>query len=157
VLAALAADLGKPPVEAYFELVAVQQEIQLVRKQLRRWMAPRKVAVPASLLPGQAQVIREPLGCVLVVGPWNYPFSLTIQPLVSALAAGNTAVLKPSEHAPATSALIAKLIASAFPAATVQVVEGDGAVAQALLQEVFVVTGLSAESLQPLLEAALNA
>ena len=137
VLAALAADLGKPPVEAYFELVAVQQEIQLVRKQLRRWMAPRKVAVPASLLPGQAQVIREPLGCVLVIGPWNYPFSLTIQPLVSALAAGNTAVLKPSEHAPATSALIAKLIASAFPAATVQVVEGDGAVAQALLQEQF--------------------
>ena len=137
VLEALAADLGKPPVEAWFELVAVQQEIQLVRKHLRRWMSPRKVPVPASLLPGKAEVIREPLGCVLVIGPWNYPFSLTIQPLVSALAAGNTAVLKPSEHAPATSALIAELIAAAFPPHTVQVVEGDGTVAQALLQERF--------------------
>jgi aldehyde dehydrogenase (NAD+) len=137
VLEALASDLGKPPVEAWFELVAVQQEIQLVRKHLRRWMAPRKVPVPASLLPGKAEVIREPLGCVLVIGPWNYPFSLTIQPLVSALAAGNTAVLKPSEHAPATSALIAELIAAAFPPHTVQVVEGDGAVAQTLLQERF--------------------
>ena len=137
VLEALAADLGKPPVEAWFELVAVRQEIQLARKHLRRWMSPRKVPVPASLLPGKAEVIREPLGCVLVIGPWNYPFSLTIQPLVSALAAGNTAVLKPSEHAPATSALIAELIAAAFPPHTVQVVEGDGAVAQALLQERF--------------------
>ena len=137
VLEALASDLGKPPVEAYFELVAVQQELQLVRKKLRRWMAPRKVPVPASLLPGQAEVVREPLGCVLVIGPWNYPFSLTIQPLVSALAAGNTVVLKPSEHAPATSALIAELIAAAFPPSTVQVVQGDGAVAQALLQERF--------------------
>ncbi len=137
VLEALAADLGKPPVEAWFELVAVRQEIQLARKHLRRWMSPRKVPVPASLLPGKAEVIREPLGCVLVIGPWNYPFQLTIQPLVSALAAGNTAVLKPSEHAPATSALIAELIAAAFPPHTVQVVEGDGAVAQALLQERF--------------------
>ena len=137
VLEALASDLGKPAVEAWFELVAVQQEIKLARRQLRRWMAARKVPVPASLLPGQAEVIREPLGCVLVIGPWNYPFSLTIQPLVSALAAGNTAVLKPSEHAPATSALIAELIAAAFPPNTVQVVEGDGTVAQALLQERF--------------------
>ena len=137
VLEALAADLGKPAVEAWFEVVAVQQEIRLARRQMRRWMAPRNVAVPASLLPGRAQVIREPLGCVLVIGPWNYPFSLTIQPLVSALAAGNTAVLKPSEHAPATSALIAELIRAAFPPQTVQVVEGDGAVAQSLLQERF--------------------
>ena len=62
VLEALATDLGKPPVEAYFELVGVRQEIQLARRQLRRWMAPRKVPVPANLLPGHAQVIREPLG-----------------------------------------------------------------------------------------------
>lgn len=137
VLEALATDLGKPPVEAYFELVGVRQEIQLARRQLRRWIAPRKVPVPANLLPGHAQVIREPLGCVLVIGPWNYPFWFSIQPLVSALAAGNTAVLKPSEQAPATSALIAELIAAVFPPTTVQVVQGDGAVAHTLLQERF--------------------
>ena len=137
VLKALASDLGKPPVEAYFELVAVQQEIQLVRSRLRRWMAPRAVGLPVFLQPGRAEVIREPLGCVLVIGPWNYPFLLSLQPLVSALAAGNTVVLKPSEHAPATSALIADLISAAFPPTTVQVVQGDGPVAQALLQERF--------------------
>ena len=137
VLNALASDLGKPPVEAYFELVAVQQEIQLVRSRLRRWMAPRTVGLPVFMQPGRAEVIREPLGCVLVIGPWNYPFLLSLQPLVSALAAGNTVVLKPSEHAPATSALIADLLGAAFPASTVQVVQGDGPVAQALLKERF--------------------
>ncbi|NDG74399.1 MAG: aldehyde dehydrogenase family protein [Synechococcaceae bacterium WB8_1B_136] len=137
VLEALARDLGKPPVEAYFELVAVQQELRLTRRNLRRWMAPRPVAVPLSLQPGRAEVIPEPLGCVLIIGPWNYPFHLTVQPLVSALAAGNTAVLKPSEHAPATAALIGELIAAAFPPSTVQVVQGDGQVAAELLQQRF--------------------
>ena len=134
ILAALAADLGKPPVEAYFEVVAVRQELRLCQRQLRRWMAPRPVPVPLSQRPGQARLLPEPLGCVLIIGPWNYPFSLTIQPLVSALAAGNSAVLKPSEHAPRTSALIAQLVARHLEPAVVQVVEGDGAVASELLQ-----------------------
>jgi aldehyde dehydrogenase (NAD+) len=137
VFEALAHDLGKPEVEAYFELVAVRQEIALVRKRLRRWMAPKRVPVPLSLLPGRAEVIVEPLGCVLVIGPWNYPFLLSLQPLVSVLAAGNTAVLKPSEHAPATAALLERLISAAFEPSTVQVVQGDGTAAAALLQERF--------------------
>jgi aldehyde dehydrogenase (NAD+) len=137
VLEALADDLGKPAVEAYFDLVAVRNELRLCRRQLRRWMQPQRVGMPLTLLPGQAEVIQEPLGCVLIIGPWNYPFQLCVKPLVSALAAGNTAVLKPSEHAPATAALISRLIASAFPDGTVQVVQGDGAVAEALLQERF--------------------
>ena len=137
VLAALASDLGKPAVEAFYELVAVQQELRLCRRRLRGWMAPQRVGLPLSLQPGQAEVLREPLGCVLIIGPWNYPFHLCLQPLVSALAAGNTAVLKPSEHAPATAALIAELIGAAFPPTTVQVVQGDGAAAAALLQERF--------------------
>ncbi|MEI6359926.1 MAG: aldehyde dehydrogenase family protein, partial [Synechococcus sp. ELA619] len=134
VLAALAADLGKPPVEAFFELVAVRQGIRLSRQKLRRWMAPRLAAVPLSLQPGRAETQAQPLGCVLIIGPWNYPFHLLLQPLVSALAAGNTAVLKPSEHAPATAALVAELVARHLDPGVVRVVQGDGQVAQELLQ-----------------------
>ncbi|MEB3275749.1 MAG: aldehyde dehydrogenase family protein [Cyanobacteriota bacterium] len=137
LLAALAADLGKPPLEATMELVAVRQELQLTRRQLRRWMAARPLPTALFLQPAQARQISEPLGCVLIISPWNYPFQLCLHPLVSALAAGNTAVLKPSEHTPATSALLAELIAAQFPAAVVQVVEGDGNTAAALLQERF--------------------
>jgi aldehyde dehydrogenase (NAD+) len=137
VLTALAADLGKPPVEAYYELLTVRKELQLCRSRLKRWMAPTPVAVPLTLQPGQARVMAEPLGCVLIIGPWNYPFHLCLQPVVSALAAGNTVVLKPSEYAPATAALIAELLAEAFPDGTVQVVQGDGGTAAALLQERF--------------------
>ena len=106
VLKALEEDLGKPPTEAFFEVVALLQELKLVRINLRRWMRPRRVPVPLAQRPGRAEVIPAPLGCVLIIGPWNYPFSLTLQPLVSALAAGNTAVLKPSEHATAVAALM---------------------------------------------------
>ena len=137
VLAALAADLEKPPVEAFFELVAIRQELALTRRQLRRWMAPRPVPVPLHLRPGRAETVATPLGCVLIIGPWNYPLQLCLHPLVSALAAGNTAVLKPSEHAPATAALIAELIGSAFPSEHVSVVQGDGAVAARLLEQRF--------------------
>ena len=133
VLDALAADLGKPPTEAFFEIVALRQELKLTKSNLRRWMRPSKVSVPLSLQPGQAQVIREPLGCVLVIGPWNYPFQLTLRPLISALAAGNTAVLKPSEHASSVAALIERLIGSHFEPDVIQVVQGDGQVAADLV------------------------
>ncbi len=137
VLEALAADLGKPPLEASFELVAVQQELKLSRRRLRRWMAPRPVPVDLPLKPGRAYEQAEPLGCVLIIGPWNYPFQLCLHPLVSALAAGNSVVLKPSEHAPRTAALIASAIAEVFPPTIVQVVCGDGKVAAELLEERF--------------------
>ncbi|MEO1003486.1 MAG: aldehyde dehydrogenase family protein [Cyanobacteria bacterium J06638_7] len=137
VLEALAADLGKPPLEASFELVAVQQELKLTRRRLRRWMAPRRVPVDLPLKPGRAFEQAEPLGCVLIIGPWNYPVQLCLHPLVSALAAGNSVVLKPSEHAPRTAALIAAAIAEAFPPTSVQVVCGDGDAAARLLEERF--------------------
>ncbi|MFZ9270405.1 MAG: aldehyde dehydrogenase family protein [Prochlorococcaceae cyanobacterium] len=137
VAAALAQDLGKPPLEAAMELVAVRQELKLSRRQLRRWMAPRRLPVALYLQPAQALQVCEPLGCVLIISPWNYPFQLCLHPLVSALAAGNTAVLKPSEHTPATSALIADLIKAHFPDGSVQVVEGDSTAAAALLEERF--------------------
>jgi aldehyde dehydrogenase (NAD+) len=134
---ALAADLGKPALEAQFELVAVRQELRHTRRHLRRWMAPSQVPVDLPLRPGRAWVQPEPLGCVLIIGPWNYPAQLCLHPLVSALAAGNTVVLKPSEHAPRTAALLARAVADQFPAAVVQVVTGDGATAAALLENRF--------------------
>ena len=133
VLEALKQDLGKPPTEAYFEVVALLQELKLTETNLRRWMRPRSVSVPLAQQPGQASVIPEPLGCVLIIGPWNYPFSLTLQPLISALAAGNTAVLKPSEHAPAVADLIERLIAVHLDEEVVSVQQGDGGVAAGLV------------------------
>jgi aldehyde dehydrogenase (NAD+) len=135
--AALEADLGKPPVEASFEWIAVHQELRLARRRLRRWLRPQRVPMPAWALPGKAELRPEPLGCVLILGPWNYPFSLCLQPLVSALAAGNAVVLKPSEHAPATAALIARRLGEHFPAELVVVVQGDGEVAARLLEQRF--------------------
>ena len=133
VLQALSEDLGKPPTEAFFEVVALRQELKLARSNLRRWMQAKPVPVPLPQQPGRAELIPEPLGCVLIIGPWNYPFSLMLQPLVSALAAGNTAVLKPSEQAPAVAALISRLVAEHFAPEVVRVEEGDGGVAAALV------------------------
>ena len=137
ILNALNKDLGKPPTEAFFEIIAVKQEIKLAQKNLSNWMKARQISVPVSLRPSKALVQPDPLGCVLIIGPWNYPFSLTLQPLVGALAAGNTAVLKPSEHAPNISTLIKKLIEKYFPPEIAQVLEGDGNIAADLMTKQF--------------------
>ncbi len=133
ILQALRIDLGKPALEGMVEIVALLQELKLTKRHLRAWMRPRRIPIPITQRPGRAKLIREPLGCVLVIGPWNYPFMLTIQPLISALAAGNTAVLKPSEHAPATAQLIKRLISVCFPDDVVQVVNGDASTAAGLI------------------------
>ena len=137
ILNALNEDLKKPPTEAFFEIIAIKQEIQLAQKKLSNWMETKRVNVPLSLKPAQAFVQPEPLGCILIIGPWNYPFSLTLQPLVGAFAAGNTAVLKPSEHAPKVSSLIKKLIEKYFKPSITQVIEGDGYVAADLTTQKF--------------------
>ena len=137
ILKALSQDLGKPATEAFFEIIAVKQEIKLAQKNLSNWMKTRQINVPVSLKPAQALVQPDALGCILIIGPWNYPFSLTLQPLVGALAAGNTAVLKPSEHAPNVSNLIKKLIEEYFPPEIVQVFEGDGNIAADLMTRQF--------------------
>ena len=133
ILQALRIDLAKPELEGMFEIVALLQELKITRRRLKAWMRPRHIPVPIMQRPGRAQLIREPLGCVLVIGPWNYPFMLTLQPLISALAAGNSVVLKPSEHAPAAAALITRLITEGFPSDVVRVVNGDGYTAAALV------------------------
>ena len=137
ILNALSKDLRKPPTEAFFEIIAVKQEIKIAQKKLSKWMQTKQINVPISLRPAKAYVQPDPLGCILIIGPWNYPFSLTLQPLVGALAAGNTAVLKPSEHSPHVSNLINKLIKKYFPSNIVQVIEGDGNIAADLMTQKF--------------------
>jgi aldehyde dehydrogenase (NAD+) len=122
---ALLADLAKNPTESQIaEIGFVVGEIAHVVKHLRRWLRPRRVAVPGALLPARASVVREPLGVVLVIAPWNYPVQLLLAPLVGAIAAGNAVLLKPSELAPATSAAMARLIPEYLDPRAVSVVEG---------------------------------
>lgn len=135
---ALTQDLGKPATEGWLsELGLLCAEIDHADKHLADWMRPRRVATPLVLAPARARVQPEPLGVVLVLGPWNYPLQLVLGPLIGALAAGNVAVLKPSESAPATSAVLAGLLPRFVDPEAVAVVEGDVATATALLAEPF--------------------
>lgn len=129
-------DLGRPEFEGYFEVGTIS-ELDHVIKHLHRWVKPRKASLPLSQLPGAAWVQPEPLGVALIIAPWNYPFQLIVSPLMGAIAAGNCAMLKPSELAPATSKVLARLIADTFDPAYVALVEGGIDTAQALLAEKF--------------------
>ncbi|MGO1317223.1 MAG: aldehyde dehydrogenase family protein [Cellulomonadaceae bacterium] len=123
--AALHADLHKSPTEAQLtETGVVLAEIRHARRHLRRWMRPRRVVLPLPMQPGTAALVPEPLGVVTVIAPWNYPVQLLLSPLVGALAAGNAAVLKPSELAPSVSALMARLVPQYLDGRAVHVVEG---------------------------------
>lgn len=138
LLNALRADLHRPVHEGWFgEIGLVQAELRHALRHLPRWMRPQRRPIPWWLYPGRARVQPEPLGVVLILGPWNYPVQLLLVPLVSALAAGNCAVLKPSEHAPQTANAITGLIRATFPESYVAVAPGDHTVAEALLQERF--------------------
>lgn len=107
VLAALKADLHKPELEAYLTEIGVIKEINYAIQHLKAWMKPQSARLPLEQLPAQGKIYAEPLGVVLIIGPWNYPFQLMLSPLVGAIAAGNCALLKPSELAPATSRIVA--------------------------------------------------
>ncbi len=136
ILQAAKADLGRPAFEAYFE-IATLSEINLALKHLKSWTKPRPVATSIDQFPASAWVQPEPLGVVLIIGPWNYPFQLMVSPLVGAIAAGNCAVLKPSEQAPNTSKVVTELIQATFDPKYVAIVEGDATVSQELLAEKF--------------------
>jgi aldehyde dehydrogenase (NAD+) len=138
IAAALAEDLGRGPVEAWLgDIASTKAEAVYARKHLKRWMRRRRVSLPLSQLPAQGWVQYDPLGVVLVIGPWNYPLYLSLAPLVAAVAAGNCAVVKPSELAPATSAVLARLVPQYLDPQAVRVVEGDAAVTQDLLAQGF--------------------
>ena len=138
ILAALATDLRKPPMEAYTAEVGVAlSEIDHALKNLDKWCAPERVKVALTFKPGSAEIIPEPLGVVLIIAPWNYPMQLLLAPLVPALAAGNTVVLKPSEVAPATASVMAQYIPHYLDERVVQVVTGGVVETTALLEETF--------------------
>jgi aldehyde dehydrogenase (NAD+) len=138
VAAALAEDLGRPPVDAWLgDIASTKAEAAYARKHLKKWMRPVRQSLPLSQRPGRGWVQYDPLGVVLIIGPWNYPLYLSLAPLVAAVAAGNCAVIKPSELAPATSAVLARLVPQYLDPDAVRVVEGDAATTQALLAQGF--------------------
>ncbi len=138
ILEALRRDLGRPPVEGYTsEIAIVLHEIDFALGSIASWARPRRVRTPLWLFPGSSWICPEPFGCALVIAPWNYPFQLLVSPLVGALAAGNCAVVKPSEAAPHTARLIADMIGSAFDPACLAAVEGGAEETQALLEQRF--------------------
>ncbi|ERM96569.1 aldehyde dehydrogenase family 3 member F1 isoform X1 [Amborella trichopoda] len=132
---ALQQDLGKHHIEAYRDEVGLLvKSIKHALKNLNQWMAPVKAGVPLVAFPTSAALVPEPLGNVLIFSSWNYPFGLSLEPLVGALAAGNTAVVKPSETSPASSSLLAKLIPMYLDNKAIIVVEGGVVVCEQLLQ-----------------------
>ena len=133
---ALEQDLGRGAVEAWLaDIAPVTAEAKVAKRELRGWMKPKSVKVPMSVQPGKAWYQYEPLGVVLIIGPWNYPIHLVLAPLVGALAAGNCAILKPSEHTPQCSAVLAELVPQYLDPEAVAVVEGAADATQELLDQ----------------------
>lgn len=138
ILEAVKADLGKTDFEAFTtEIVLVLGEIKAMLRHVSRWAKPEKRSAGIFNFPGSARAYRDPHGVCLVMSPWNYPFQLSLMPVVGAIATGNTVVLKPSAYSPATSALIALLVRETFPEEYIAAVEGGREVNQDLLAQRF--------------------
>ncbi|HEX5789797.1 MAG TPA: aldehyde dehydrogenase family protein, partial [Luteolibacter sp.] len=136
--AALHADLGKSPHEAHAsEIGFVLGGIRHAIRHLPSWMNPQRRKSPLIAWPAASKVRREPFGVALIIGPWNYPLQLLFSPLVGAIAAGNCVVLKPSELAPHTAAVIERMIRSAYPAQYITAIQGGRETAELLLEQKF--------------------
>jgi aldehyde dehydrogenase (NAD+) len=132
---ALYKDLAKPKIEAELsEIYQILGDIKYVKKHLRQWMRKQKVKTPISLLGSSSYYIFEPKGVCLIISPWNFPFNLTFGPLISAIAAGNTAIIKPSEMTPNSSALMAEIIEDLFLEDEVALIQGEVEVSTELLK-----------------------
>lgn len=136
--AALMQDLGKSAAETYMcETGMTLSELSYMISHLGRFAKKRRVLTPLAQFPSDSFTVREPYGVALIMAPWNYPFMLLMEPLIGALAAGNCCMLKPSAYAPATSKVIAQIVAECFPPEYVALVEGGRAENQALLHQRF--------------------
>lgn len=135
---ALRADLNKSEFDAYTsEIGFVLEELGFTIKHLRSWVKPKRVKTPMTHMGSRSYIYSEPYGVALIIAPWNYPFQLAIAPLIGAIAAGNCAVIKPSELTPKTSEVLAKLISDLFPEEYIAVVQGGVETSQTLLNEPF--------------------
>ena len=129
IYASAAADFGKPEAEVDIaEIMIVLSELSHIRKKLKGWMKPVSVRTSMTMLGTSSKIITEPKGTSLVISPWNYPFNLTFGPMMSAIAAGNPVILKPSEMTPNMSRVIAEIVSEAFRPEEVSLFEGDAAV-----------------------------
>jgi aldehyde dehydrogenase (NAD+) len=135
IIEALRQDLGKPALESWnAEVAYVAEDAAYCRKKLKRWTKPRKVYTPSVAQPGKSWIQPEPLGTVLIIGAWNYPLQLVLAGYAAAIAAGNCAILKPSELAPATSSLLARIVPEYMDTECVRVIEGGVPETTALLE-----------------------
>ncbi|BAZ53021.1 aldehyde dehydrogenase [Nostoc sp. NIES-4103] len=137
IIQALKADLHKPEFESSIGELRVINDIDDAIKHIKNWTKPKKAPLAKEFFLYSAKIYPEPLGVVLIIGAWNYPFNLIISPLIGAIAAGNCAVIKPSELAPYTSGLIAEIINKYFDQEYIAVVEGGVETSQKLLAEKF--------------------
>ncbi|PXX03290.1 aldehyde dehydrogenase family protein [Mycolicibacterium moriokaense] len=138
IAAALANDLDRSATEAWLgDIASTAAEAVYARRNLKNWVKPQRQGLPLAQRPGRAWVQYDPVGVALIIGPWNYPFYLNLAPLVGAAAAGNCAVVKPSELAPASSALLARLLPQYLDHDAFRVVEGDAQTTQSLLAQGF--------------------
>jgi len=138
IRAAMWSDYRKPPAEVDLsEIYPVVGEIRHARRHLKRWMAPHRVGAPLALLGSRSRIVYQPKGVVLIISPWNFPFNLSLGPLVSAVAAGNCVMLKPSELTPHASACMKRILGELFEENEVAVIEGAASVAESLLRKKF--------------------
>jgi aldehyde dehydrogenase (NAD+) len=134
IRAAMWEDYRKPAAEVDLsEIYPVVSEARHAARHLKKWLKPKRVSTRLALLGSQSRIMYEPKGVVLIIAPWNFPFNLTLGPLVSAIAAGNCVILKPSELTPASTACMKRIVSGLFDENEVAIVEGDAKVAEALL------------------------
>jgi aldehyde dehydrogenase (NAD+) len=138
IRAAMWADFRKPAAEVDLsEIYTAVSEARHAARRIARWMKPKRAAAPLTLIGSSSRIVYEPKGVVLIISPWNFPFNLTLGPLISAIAAGNCAMVKPSELTPNASACMKRIIGDLFDENEVAVIEGDSRIAEALLRKKF--------------------
>lgn len=138
ILNSLYKDLHKSDFEAFTsEIGFVYEEINYAIKHLKSWMKPKRITTPLTVQPSKSYIYSEPLGVVLIVGAWNYPFQLIMAPLVGAIAAGNCAILKPSNQSKNVANIVEKIITEIFEDRYISVVQGPGSILGTMLIEKF--------------------